>query len=499
MANMFTNESRQFKFDILVEICREIFGNRFSEESVNDYARNLVSLSGPRFRCCVYKEREVLRQRVRLAEGRMAADDAPYNPRQIVQVIDAACDGCTIKKIRVTDNCRKCMARSCLSACHFGAIHIGTTRSEIDYSKCKECGACARACQYNAIVVTERPCYAHCPVGAISWDSNNIAVIDETKCIDCGQCVHACPFGACEDISWVMPVARLLMMKTPAYAIVAPSIQGQFENASLGQIKAAIESLGFTKCVEVAVGADAVAAAEAKELKEHKEAGHPMTTSCCTAFVNMMRLHFPQQYDENKSKTITPMMATARKLKQDHPDYGVVFIGPCLAKKQEAMEQVSAVDYVLTYEELAAMFIARNINPSDFKAVEDDREPSNFGRNFAQCGVASAVTEAAREQGHGGYTCYLANGAFECKKQLLLMKAGRFSYDILEGMSCEGGCIGGPATIMPTAQSKAIMNRENTGRENVKITDTLNQYHFEHVDMTLDDKKAKAGETNGND
>ena len=164
MANMFTNDSRQFKFDVLVTICRAANRGPVDEDEIMKYARNLVSLDSPRVRCCVYKEREVLRQRVRLAMGKMASDEREDKPMQIIQVIDAACDGCTIKKIRVTDNCRKCMAKECVAACRFGAMHIGEFRSEIDYSKCKECGACARACPYNAIVVTERPCYSHCPV-----------------------------------------------------------------------------------------------------------------------------------------------------------------------------------------------------------------------------------------------------------------------------------------------------------------------------------------------
>lgn len=488
---MFQNESRQFKFDVLVEICREIYDGELKEDQVQAKARNLVSLAGPRFRCCVYKEREVLRQRVRLALGKMADDSAPYRPRQIVQVIDAACDGCSIKKIRVTDNCRKCMAKSCLSACHFGAIHIGTTRSEIDYDKCKECGACAHACPYNAIVITERPCFTHCPVGAISWDENDIAVIDEEKCINCGQCVHACPFGAIEDISWVRPVTTLLKMGAPTYAIVAPSIQGQFEHTTLNQIKKSIEMLGFEKCYEVAIGADAVAAAEARELKEHKEQGKAMTTSCCPAFVNMMKLHFPKQYDENKSSTVTPMMAIARKLKMEHPDHGIVFIGPCLAKKQEAMETISAVDYALTFEELAAMFIAKRIHPHEVEVDDTDTTPSIFGRQFAACGVADAVQQAAKEQGDSAYTSYLANGAFDCKKQLTLMKAGRFNYDILEGMCCVGGCLGGPATIVSATEGKAQMMKDNRDFKGGTISDTLKAYAFDHVDMSLDDKKEK--------
>lgn len=158
MFSMLTSDANLFKFDVLTEVAREAFEGELAEEKVNAFARQLVSLGGERFRCCVYKEREVLRQRVRLALGKMANDSEIYKPKQIVQVIDAACDGCTIQKIQVTDNCRKCMKKACLAACNFGAISMGAHRSVIDHAKCKECGACARACPYNAIVVTERPC-----------------------------------------------------------------------------------------------------------------------------------------------------------------------------------------------------------------------------------------------------------------------------------------------------------------------------------------------------
>ncbi len=486
MANMFSHEGRIFKFDVLVELARQAYEGEVEEAKIQSFARNLVRMDTPRVRCCVYKEREVLRQRVRLAMGKMASDTAEYNPRQIVQVIDAACDGCTIKKIRVTDNCRKCMAKACVAACKFDAMHIGTMRSEIDYSKCKECGACAKACPYNAIVVTERPCYSHCPVQAISWDENGIAVIDEEKCINCGQCEGACPFGAIEDISWVVPVVQLLKMGTPAYAVVAPSIQGQFDNTTLPQIMKAIEMLGFEKCIEVAIGADAVAETEYRELKEHKAEGKPLTTSCCPAFVNMLKIHFPKQYAENKSHTVTPMMAIARKLKKEHPDHGVVFIGPCLAKKQEAMQQSTAVDYVLTFEEIAALLVARGINPAEVQVDDPELYPSNYGRTFAQSGgVAAAVAQAAKEHGDGPYTMVQADGAFECKKQLTLMRAGRFKEDILEGMCCIGGCIAGPASISDTPTVKARMTKENMKTDKKTIGQSLEIFSFDGVDMDV--------------
>ena len=135
MISSLTNDASIFKFEILIEVAKEAYQDTLKEESVQNFSKQLVSLGGERFRCCVYKEREVLRQRARLAMGKMANDAEEYKPKQIVQVIESACDGCTIQKIQVTDNCRKCMKKSCMAACNFGAISMGTTRSQIDYSK----------------------------------------------------------------------------------------------------------------------------------------------------------------------------------------------------------------------------------------------------------------------------------------------------------------------------------------------------------------------------
>ncbi|MEF9919470.1 4Fe-4S dicluster domain-containing protein [Anaerorhabdus sp.] len=481
--SLFKHDARQFKFDILREIAEEAFQDDLSEEKVQAYTKKLIPGTKADFRCCVYKEREILRQRTRLAMGKMANDAANYNPRQIVQVIEAACDGCTIKKINITDNCRKCMAKSCMGSCNFGAITMGQDRAQINYDKCKECGACARNCPYNAIVVTERPCSQHCPVDAIRWDEDNIAIIDEKKCINCGGCQAACPFGAIEDISWIVPVIQLLRLKTPTYAIIAPAIQGQFETATLPQIKKSIKMLGFDDVFEAAIGADAVAYYENQELQEHIENKIPLTTSCCPAFVNMAKIHFPEQYEKNVSTTVSPMMAMARKLKQDHPDHGIVFIGPCLAKKQEAMEEFTAVDYVLTFEELAAMFVAQHIYCEEVEPDASDY-PSVFGRGFAQGGgVSKAVVQAAKEANEGEFKAIYADGCFECKKQLLMMKAGKFDADILEGMCCTGGCIAGPGTVESAMIAKGRMNKENLTHDRKKIQETLEIFDFNGVDM----------------
>lgn len=480
--SMFNHEARQFKFDVLKEISQLAYEGNLTEDSAAAISRKLIPGRKAEFRCCVYKEREILRQRTRLACGKMADEGAAYNPRQIVQVIDAACDGCTIRKIQITDNCRKCMAKACLASCKFDAISMGLHRAQIDYTKCKECGACARGCPYNAIVVTERPCSQHCPVDAIRWDENGIAQIDESKCINCGACQAACPFGAIEDMSWIVPVVSLLKMGTPMYAIIAPAIQGQFDSATLPQIKKSIELLGFEKVYEVALGADAVAWEEQAELAEKMEAGIPLTTSCCPAFVNLAKMHFPQIYENNMSTVVSPMMALARKLKKDHPDHGVIFIGPCLAKKQEAMESFTAVDYVLTFEEVAAMMIAKHIDPSEVQANEEDY-PSVFGRNFAQGGgVSKAVVQAAKEKSMTTPVGVYADGCQECKKQLTLMKFGKFTGNILEGMACPGGCIAGPAVIEPPMITKGRMAKENIGNQKT-IEESVESFDFTDVPM----------------
>ena len=480
--SMFSHEARQFKFDVLKEVSELAYEGNLTEESAGAISRKLIPGRKAEFRCCVYKEREILRQRTRLACGKMADESAEHNPRQIVQVIDAACDGCTIRKIQITDNCRKCMAKACLAACKFDAISMGAHRAQIDYDKCRECGACARSCPYNAIVVTERPCSQHCPVGAIHWDENGIAQIDESKCINCGACRAACPFGAIEDISWIVPVINDLKKGVPTYAIIAPAIQGQFSNATLPQIKKSIEMLGFEKVYEVALGADAVTWEEQKELAEKMEKGEKMTTSCCPAFVNLERMHFPEIYENNMSTVVSPMVALARKLKKDHPDHHVVFIGPCIAKKQESMDFPEAVDSVLTFEEVAAMMISRHINPTQVEAQASEY-PSVFGRNFAQGGgVSKAVAQVAKEKNMGGPVAVYADGCAECKKQLTLMKFNRFNGDILEGMSCVGGCIAGPAVIEPSAVSKGRMSKENMSNKQT-ISESLEKFDFSDVPL----------------
>lgn len=479
--SLFEHEARQFKFDVLREVSHRSFEGKLDDSVIDELAYLLIPGKHADYRCCVYKEREIIRQRTRMAMGMSPTPEDHDHPRQIVRVIEAACDGCNIHKILVTDNCRKCMAKACMSACKFDAMKMGPDHAYVDYDRCKECGACVNACPFNAIVETMRPCRASCPVDAISMDENGLAQIDEEKCINCGACQAKCPFGAIEDMSWMVKVIEELRAKTKMFAIFAPAAQGQFDQATLPQIKQAIRELGFEEAYEAAIGADAVAWYEREDALAHKSRGEKITTSCCPAFVNLARQHFPSVYEKNVSHMVSPMVAIGRYLKHHYPDHKLVFIGPCVAKKQEVQD--SCIDYCLTFEELAAMLVSRHISIEDVVPRESDIA-STYGRNFAiGGGVSKAMLEALKENSEEAVSAEYADGSEACKKALLLMKVGRFQSDVLEGMACKGGCICGPASIENAPKIKQRMAKENQKFSNKTIASTFNTFDFSGIDL----------------
>ncbi|MCI8554777.1 MAG: 4Fe-4S binding protein [Clostridiales bacterium] len=427
----------------------------------------------PRFRCCVYREREIVRQRVRMAMGKLPID-VMYTDKdstQVVHVIPCACEGCPISKITVTPNCQSCLAKKCVKACPFGAISATPSGAVIDQSKCRKCGKCVAACPYNAIVEIERPCRRSCPVKAISMDENDIATIDPAKCVNCGACVIGCPFGAISDVSMMVNVIDALQDRDKeVVAMIAPAIEGQFGTDTLPQIKRAIRQLGFDDVYEVALGADMVAYSEAEELLERKEAGEKLTSSCCPAFVNLVRKHFPDLM-KYVSTTVSPMVAVERYIRSQRPDVVTVFIGPCIAKKNEVMAgYVDEIDYVLTFEELYAMLCAKGVSePGDDSEEDTGEDATRYGKGFALSGgVTGAVRRVLEERGATAEIRTLkCSGADECRKAMLMLKAGRLPEDFVEGMFCEGGCIGGPATLDELHHSKKVLEGRMNGMDSV--------------------------------
>ena len=137
----------KIKHAVLEEVARLAFAGEL-EERKDEIPMKLIPGPTAQFRCCIYKEREIIRQRVRLAEGKAPGIEDDGN---VIQVISSACEDCPISSYTVTENCQNCIGKACINACKFGAIEAGRRRSHIDPSKCKECGKCAEACPYNAI------------------------------------------------------------------------------------------------------------------------------------------------------------------------------------------------------------------------------------------------------------------------------------------------------------------------------------------------------------
>lgn len=441
------------KHEVLYEVAKAAFEGTLGERR-EQIPYDMIPGPQARFRCCIYKEREIIRQRVRLAEG--LSPNVKKDNTNIVQVINSACEGCPITRFTVTDNCQKCMSKRCQEACHFGAISMTKDRAYIDPIKCKECGMCTQACPYNAIADLMRPCKRSCPVNAITMDENNIVVIDEEKCIHCGACIKDCPFGAISDRSFMVDVINMIHSERNVYACVAPAIEGQFgKEVTIGALEKAIKALGFDGFYEVALGADLVAMSEAKEWSEAYKEGKKMTTSCCPAFVNMIKKHFPTLVDA-MSSTVSPMTAIARYIKERDPEAVVVFIGPCIAKKGEVLDSVTqnSADYALTFEELDAMLRAKDIDVKSYTG--ELQQGSVYGKRFAAAGgVTGAVLEALKEMEDDTSICVRGcSGADECKKALNLLKAGRLPEDFMEGMACVGGCVNGPGTLVRDVRNK---------------------------------------------
>ena len=487
---MLTNDKGivELKHFILREICRLAWEDRLTEENKEKIVYEVSPGPKPQYRCCVYKEREIVRGRIRLASG--LSPEVSHPTKNVVAVIPAACDDCPIQDYSVTNICRFCLGKACLNACRFGAISPGDTRMKIDPNKCKSCGLCAKSCPYGAILHLERPCKAACPVGAISYDESGLCRIDEEKCIHCGHCIHNCPFGAIGSKIFAVDVIRAIQSGKRVIAMCAPASEGQFgKDVGMASIRAALKKVGFADMVEVGLGGDMTAAYEAREWIEAKKEGRKMTTSCCPAFISMIRHHFPSLYESCKSDTVSPMVAVSRYLKSMDPDCVTVFIGHCIAKKGETLNEFIAdrPDFAMTYGEIVALLDSRDVKVEPVE--EDYQEASLFGKRFAGSGgVAAAVLEVMKEMGEdtSDISLLACAGGSECKKALQLLKAGRLQEDFVEGMMCPGGCIGGPSKH----QAENLVLQARTGllakADGRQILENLKQYPMDRFSMYRD-------------
>lgn len=448
----FETTVQELKDHVLQAVAELSWDDRLTA-GILDIPEQIIPGPESKMRCCIYKERAVVSSRVKMAIG------GDHSNPSVVEVMEIACDECPVTQIEVGPACRGCIATRCVHSCPKNAISIINHKATIDYSKCITCGKCISACPYGAIEKHQRPCERGCSAHAITMREDKKASIDPDLCISCGSCVYQCPFGAIMDKSYIVDTIQMLRGAARwgfrVYAVVAPSIAGQFAPASFGQLITGLKQLGFHDVKEVALGADMTAKAESAEIMEKGK----LISSCCPAFVDYVEKNFPDLIPYI-SHTPSPMVMIGQHIKEKDPRAKVVFIGPCIAKKREAQlgKTMGTVDCVITYEELYPLFVSRGI---DLTTLEETtlEQASGYGRSFAYSGgVAAALAQGLQERGISEekfkLNAAVCSGIDACRAELLKMSKGVSQVNFIEGMACEGGCVQGAGILTRNPKNK---------------------------------------------
>ena len=456
-------ETKRLKREVLIRLIKSFLSDNFAENTrLIPYDMRPKDAEVP-FRCCIYKEREILRARTlaglgfsiekddeqtllsEYAEKALSREEPDANP---LTVLESACHSCPSSQIYVTNLCQSCVARPCMKACRFGAISNTGGKSVVDTEKCKKFGLCMSACPYGAIIKTVVPCENACPVDAIAKDENGTARIDETKCISCGKCVTACPFGAVHAKAQVIDILKHIRDGKEVIALIAPALIGHLP-CTPEQIQDAFFKIGFSHVYEVAQGADITTRTEAGDFKERLEEGAPfMTTSCCAGYNELVKKHLPE-IKPYVSDAHTPLYYTAEIAKKEHPDAITVFISPCFAKRREVLDNPN-VDYLMNFEELGATLIAMGIQIDTCEEKEFAYKSSKEAREFALIGGVANSVQSIWQGEKDAIKPVLINGLDKASIRTLKMyaKTGKCPEgNLIEVMCCPGGCIAGNACL----------------------------------------------------
>jgi iron only hydrogenase large subunit-like protein len=346
----------------------------------------------------------------------------------------------------------------------------------------------------------EMVCRDACVCDKDGRSSKDRPIIENGKCLSCGRCIPRCPLGAINDKIEFIPMSKFLDSGTPVYAAVAPAAAGQFgKNVTMGKLRSALKSIGFTDMLEVALFADMVTLKEADEFNKlvKSEDDFLITSCCCPVWVNLLTRHYGALY-ERLTKTVSPMVAAGRIIKAVFPDCKTVFIGPCVAKKAEAKhpDLKGAVDYVLTFSELLEVFRALELDLESMP--EDSKDQSSYGgRTYARTGGVSEAVRITLERIAPDRTVEFraiqADGVAECKKMLDRIKSGSLEANFIEGMGCEGGCVGGPRTNIDAVEGRRCVEEygrrasftnpiDNANvRQLLKYLENLEKEHFDRL------------------